>query len=250
MRALAALIAVAVIVTSLWTADPARTAGQWRVLVGCSSRAGAVARAGSPAGDRVALSFDDGPSLSQTPAILSTLERLHARATFFEEGRHAGGREELMEEILAAGDEIGNHSYHHPEYPGNGELAATDRKIREATGFEPCLFRPPYGLIDGRVEAAARRNHLEMVLWTLDSEDDHHPGAAAIRANVLAGATPGAIILMHDGGHHPQTVRALPGVIRGLRARGFRFATVTELLGGRMRYVPAAGRPGSSIHSA
>jgi peptidoglycan/xylan/chitin deacetylase (PgdA/CDA1 family) len=52
---------------------------------------------------------------------------------------------------------------------------------------------------------------------------------------VVRGATAGAIILMHDGGHHPQTVRALPAVIRGLRARGFHFATVTELLGGRLR---------------
>ncbi|HVV90449.1 MAG TPA: polysaccharide deacetylase family protein [Solirubrobacterales bacterium] len=203
---------------------------------GCTSRAGATVTVGSPAGDRVALSFDDGPSVTQTPPILATLKRLHGRATFFEEGRHVHGREELMREILAAGDEIGNHSYHHPEYPGNGELAATDQKIREAVGFEPCLFRPPYGLIDAKVTAAARRNGLEMVLWTLDSEDDHHPGVAAIVHNVVEGATPGAIILMHDGGHHPQTVRALPAVIKGLRARGLHFATVTELLGGRMIY--------------
>ncbi|HEX3737693.1 MAG TPA: polysaccharide deacetylase family protein, partial [Solirubrobacterales bacterium] len=229
-------LVVCVIVGSFLVADaaPARSSGRGRrqtdaeveeapLPSGCTSRAGATATAGSPAGDRVALSFDDGPSVTQTPAILAILTRLHAEATFFEEGRHVQGREELMREILAAGDEIGNHSYHHPEYPGNGELAATDHKIHEATGFEPCLFRPPYGLIDAKVTAAARRNHLEMVLWTLDSEDDHHPGVAAIVANVVRGATAGAIILMHDGGHHPQTVRALPAVIRGLRARGFHF---------------------------
>jgi peptidoglycan/xylan/chitin deacetylase (PgdA/CDA1 family) len=77
------------------------------------------------------------------------------------------------------------------------------------------------------------------VLWSLDSEDDHHPGAAAIRATTLAGAAPGAIILMHDGGHHPQTVRALPGVIRGLRARGLRLVTVTALLGQRFIFAHA-----------
>lgn len=141
-----------------------------------------------------------------------------------------------MRRILAAGNEIGNHSFDHPRDPGYGELAATDRRIRAATGFEPCLFRPPYGLLDASTEAAARRAHLETVLWSLDTHDDHHPGAAAIRVSAVGFAGPGSIVLMHDGGHHPQTVRALAGVIRGLRARGFRFATVTALLGGRMRY--------------
>jgi peptidoglycan-N-acetylglucosamine deacetylase len=201
--------------------------------VGCTSRPGPAVSAGAGRNRDVALTFDDGPSLTQTPAILATLDRFHAHATFFEEGRHVRGREALMNLILAEGDEIGNHSYHHPEYPGYGELAATDSRIRAATGFEPCLFRPPYGLIDPMVAAAARRARLETVLWSLDSGDDHHPGVAAIRATVLAGTRPGAIVLMHDGGHHPQTVRALPGVIRGLRARGFRLVTVTALLGGR-----------------
>jgi peptidoglycan/xylan/chitin deacetylase (PgdA/CDA1 family) len=75
-----------------------------------------------------------------------------------------------------------------------------------------------------------------MVLWSLDSGDDHHPGVTAIRATTLSEARPGSIVLMHDGGHHPQTVRALPGVIRGLRARGLRLVTVTALLGGRFIY--------------
>lgn len=141
-----------------------------------------------------------------------------------------------MREILASGDEIGNHSFDHPRDPGFAELAATNRRIREATGFEPCLFRPPYGLIDPRVASAATRNHLEMILWSLDSHDDHHPGVAAIRDNIVGSARPGSIILMHDGGHHPQTVRALPGVIQRLRDRGFHFETVSGLLGGRFRY--------------
>jgi peptidoglycan/xylan/chitin deacetylase (PgdA/CDA1 family) len=202
---------------------------------GCVSRPGAVASHGAGSSRDVALTFDDGPSLAQTPAILSTLDRLNAKATFFELGRHVSGREALMSQIVASGDEIGNHSYHHPRYPGYGELAATDRRIRAATGFEPCLFRPPYGLIDPKVASAARRAGLEMVLWSVDSGDDHHPGVAAIRATTLAGAGPGAIVLMHDGGHHPQTVRALPGVIRGLRARGLRLVTVTALL--RQRFI-------------
>jgi peptidoglycan/xylan/chitin deacetylase (PgdA/CDA1 family) len=200
---------------------------------GCVSRAGEVASRGPREAGAVALSFDDGPSRTQTAAILGELERLRARATFFAEGRHVAGREALMREILASGSEIGNHSFHHPADPGPAELAATDAAIRGATGFEPCLFRPPYGLVDRRLEAEARRNGLQLVLWTLDSGDDHHPGVARIVSRVLGGAGPGSIVLLHDGGHHPQTVRALPAIVRGLRARGFRLVTVTELLGGR-----------------
>jgi peptidoglycan/xylan/chitin deacetylase (PgdA/CDA1 family) len=204
--------------------------------VGCASRPGAVAAHGPRSRDDVALSFDDGPSLTQTPAILAILDRLHAKATFFEEGRHVHGREALMRRIVAGGDEIGNHSYHHPRDPGYGELAATDRRIHAATGFEPCLFRPPYGLVDNRVTAAARRARLEMVLWSVDSHDDRDPGVEAIRANAVRFAEPGSIVLMHDGGHHPQTVRALPAVIRGLRSRGLRLVTVTDLLGGHFTF--------------
>jgi peptidoglycan/xylan/chitin deacetylase (PgdA/CDA1 family) len=204
--------------------------------IGCTSVPGRTASQGGGSRRQVALTFDDGPSSVQTPAILATLDRLGARATFFEEGRHVAGREELMLQILASGDEIGNHTFDHPHYPGFGELASTDRLIRRATGFEPCLFRPPYGLLDGAVDGAAFANHLQTVLWTFDSGDDHHPPPARIEAHVLADARPGSIILMHDGGRHPQTVRALPGVIEGLENRGFELVTVSTLLGGQMIY--------------
>jgi peptidoglycan-N-acetylglucosamine deacetylase len=208
---------------------------------GCTSSAGAIAREGTKAaavGGEVALTFDDGPSRTQTPAILETLDRLGARATFFEEGRHVRGREALMRQILAAGDEIGNHSFHHPVDPGEGELASTQAAIRAATGFTPCLFRPPYGELNGKEEAAARVNGLELVFWTLDSEDDTHPGVGPIRARVVRRTKPGSIVLLHDGGRHPQTVEALPGIVEGLQRRGFRLVTVTELLGGEMLYRP------------
>jgi peptidoglycan/xylan/chitin deacetylase (PgdA/CDA1 family) len=202
---------------------------------GCTSRPGEIVRKGpAVAAGEVALTFDDGPSRAQTPAILETLNRLGARATFFEEGRHVRGREALMRQILAAGDEIGNHSFHHPVDPGEGELASTQAAIRAATGFTPCLFRPPYGELNRTEEAAARANGLQLVFWTLDSEDDTHPGVGPIRARVVRRSKPGSIVLLHDGGRHPQTVEALLGIVEGLRRRGLRLVTVTELLGGRM----------------
>ena len=204
--------------------------------VGCTSRPSRTVLEGPSAQREVALTFDDGPSSTHTPELLETLNRLGARATFFEEGRHVAGREGLMQEILLDGDEIGNHSFDHPHYPGFGELASTDRRIREATGFTPCLFRPPYGLVDAKDAAAAVANHLETILWTLDSGDDHHVPAARMQAHVIGSAQPGSIVLMHDGGHHPQTPLALPRIIEGLRERGFRLVTVSELLGGHFLY--------------
>ncbi len=207
-----------------------------RQVVGCTGGKSFVASHGSRARPMVALTFDDGPSLRFTPKILAILNRNAARATFFEEGRHIHHRHALMREILASGDEIGNHSFTHPLYPGNWQLAATNRGIDAATGFTPCLFRPPYGGIDYKVRRAASTNHLEIIMWDVDSRDDKHPGITKIQTNATGLARNGSIILMHDGGHHPQTVAALPAVIRGLRARGFRFTTVSQLLGGHFLY--------------
>lgn len=204
---------------------------------GCTSSPGTIAREGpaaAKAANEVALTFDDGPSGTQTPAILETLDRLGARATFFEEGRHVRGHEALMRQILALGDEIGNHSFHHPVDPGEAELASTQAAIRDATGFTPCLFRPPYGELNRTEKEAAVANGLELVFWTLDSEDDAHPGVGPIRARVVRRTKPGQIVLLHDGGRHPQTVEAIAGIVEGLQRRGFRLVTVTELLGGRM----------------
>jgi len=222
-----------------WASSASRnghTAAGGRQVVGCRDGGSGAVDHGSRSRPVIALTFDDGPSLTYTPRILSILNRLHASATFFEEGRHVPHREALMRQILASGDEIGNHSFTHPRDPGYGQLRGTNRRIEAATGFTPCLFRPPYGLIDAKVVSAAQRNNLKMILWDVDSHDDKHPGVAAIRSNAVGLAQPGSIILMHDGGHHPQTVAALPGVIRGLRARGFRFATITALLGGKFVY--------------
>ncbi len=204
--------------------------------IGCTSAPGETVADGPEGGRAVALTFDDGPRPTQTVPILATLQQLHAKATFFEEGRHVAGNEALMQEILAAGGEIGNHSYDHPKYPDATELDETDRLIQAATGFQPCLFRPPYGLLDTAVSAEAASAGLETILWSFDSGDDHHRGVRVLEANAVHRSRPGAIILMHDGGHHPQTVTALPGIIEGLRARHFRLVTVTELLGGHFIY--------------
>ncbi|OJU85137.1 MAG: hypothetical protein BGO11_15475 [Solirubrobacterales bacterium 70-9] len=239
LRGLIALLLLAVPAlrpAPVGAANLAGGVGPEAMPIGCSSAVGSTVSQGPRPRREVALTFDDGPKSRQTRPILSTLERLDATATFFVEGRHVAGNDALLRDMLASGSEIANHSYDHPKRPGLAELSTTDEAIQAATGFRPCLFRPPYGLIDPTVEAAARDERLEMILWDLDPGDDHGFGPRAIEAHAVHRAHPGAIILMHDGGRHPQTVTALAGIVEGLRARHFRLVTVTELLGGRFRY--------------
>ena len=111
--------------------------------IGCTSHPGRIETSGPGARRRIALTFDDGRARSRPRRSSRILNSFGAQSDLLREGRHVAGREELMREILASGDEIGNHSFDHPHYPGFGELASTDRWIHRATGFEPCLFRPP-----------------------------------------------------------------------------------------------------------
>jgi peptidoglycan/xylan/chitin deacetylase (PgdA/CDA1 family) len=206
--------------------------------VGCTGGGAGIDSSGPAGRAVVALTFDDGPS-EYTPAFLSVLREEHVNATFFEIGQETAGREGTMRRILREGDEIGNHTTHHDEYPGYRDLAATDALIRDATHFEPCLFRPPGGAVDSAVIAAAGEAGLHTIIWNVDPRDWTTPGAAAVYSRVVGATRPGSIVLMHDGGgDRSGTLAALPRIIDTLRARGYRFATVSSLLGHRMIYQP------------
>ncbi|MGE5282089.1 MAG: polysaccharide deacetylase family protein [Chloroflexota bacterium] len=221
---------------------PAQKDGRFRLrpvrAVGCTGgRAGLVTN-GSRGRRAVALTFDDGPS-EYTPGFLDVLRRKHARGTFFEVGQEMAGRESTMRRILREGDEIGNHTMHHTEYPGYASIAPTTSLIESITRFRPCLFRPPGGAVDSSVIAAAGADGLRTITWDVDPVDWSTPGSAAVYSRVVGAAQAGSIILMHDGGGpRGGTLAALPSIIDTLRARGYRFETVTELLGDRMLYRP------------
>lgn len=206
--------------------------------VGCTGGSAGEVRNGPRDRDVVALTFDDGPS-SYTDGFLDVLRDKHAHGTFFEIGQEVGGRAATMRRILREGGEIGNHTTHHDSYPGYWDLAATNALIRSATHFEPCLFRPPGGAVNSAVVAAAGEAGLETIIWDVDPSDWANPGSGAVYSRIVSAAGPGSIILMHDGGgDRSGTLAALPRVIDTLRARGYRFATVSELLGQRMIYRP------------
>jgi peptidoglycan/xylan/chitin deacetylase (PgdA/CDA1 family) len=163
---------------------------------------------GSIRGARVtgalALTFDDGPT-DDTPAILDVLSRHDASATFFMLVDHAEAQPERAREVLAAGHEVGLHGLDHrrlttiPAAQVRTHLATGKRRLEACLGAEVRLFRPPFGSQTPRTLLAAKRCGLQPVVWTADADDwiDHAPQEIAELA--LARATPGGVLLLHDG---------------------------------------------------
>lgn len=206
-------------------------------VAGCVRGKRGAVRNGPRRRKLVALTFDDGPS-AYTPRILRILDAKGARATFFAVGSLIRSRAGLMRGAVERGHELANHSWRHSFYPSYFDLRATSIVIRRTTGFEPCSFRPPGGLYNGGTVSSAGRLGMTSVLWDVDPRDWTTPGSGAIYATAVNGAKRGSIILLHDGGgYRGQTVAALPRIISTLRSRGYRFVTVSRLLGGRPRYV-------------
>lgn len=178
----------------------------------------------------VALTFDDGPSPLYTPRVLDVLRRFHVPATFFVVGYLADAYPQLVQAELAAGAEVGNHTYNHPEVPPFDQLPAElrDAEIRlgadsiRRAGGDPSLLRPPAGSYSEAVARAAERERERIVLWSVDPGDwQQGVTAAEIASRVLAAVRPGSIVLLHDGGgDRSATVAALPAIIDGIRRRG------------------------------
>lgn len=206
--------------------------------VGCTGGSAGLVTNGARDRPVVALTFDDGPS-DYTDDFLRVLREKDVEATFFEVGQVMPGREEAMRQILAQGSEIGDHTMDHVEFPGYAQIAGAAARIEDYTHFRPCLFRPPGGGVDAGVVATAGSLGMRTINWDVDPRDWSLPGSEAIYANVVGHVQPGSIVLMHDGGGpRGETLAALPRIIDTLRGRGYRFATVTELLGGKILYRP------------
>jgi peptidoglycan-N-acetylglucosamine deacetylase len=221
---------------------PARGSRVFRLrpvrAIGCTGGAAAFDTNGPRHRKVVALTFDDGPS-EFTRAFLDVLRDKRADGTFFEIGQEMPGREETMRRILSEGDEIGNHTMHHAFYPGYSEIAGASSLIETSTHFKPCLFRPPGGGVDSAVISTAAGLGMRTITWDVDPSDWTNPGSGAVYSRIVGAAQPGSIILMHDGGgDRSGTLAALPQIIDTLRGRGYRFATVSELLGYRLIYRP------------
>ncbi len=218
--------------------------------IGCRDRGPSPVLHGSRSRKQVALTFDDGPS-AYTPKILDVLRRKHALGTFFDVGAAIPGEENLLRSILRGGHELANHSLAHELMPSRASMAVTTARIEEASGFRPCLFRPPYGAYDSRVVDDASSLDMTTVNWDVDPQDWTTPGSEAIYQRVVSKTRPGSIVLMHDGGgNRSQTVAALPRIIKKLRHRGYRFTTVSRLLGQRVTWGPVHRSDRRGLRSA
>ena len=144
--------------------------------------------------------------------------------------------------MLRDGDMIGDHTWTHPNYTGTGpyervQVVRAADAIRAATGFYPCLFRAPYGNASPAQLAQIRSLGMTTIQWDIDPRDWALPGVAAIEDDVLTNARNGGIVEMHNGGGPRQeTIDALPTIITTLRKRGYRFVTITQMLGYRLIY--------------
>lgn len=199
----------------------------------------------------VALTFDDGPDRIWTPQILDVLKRKHVPATFFIIGENGLTNRGLLEQLVAEGHEVGNHTYTHPNLGGatEGETAlelnATQRLFQAFTGHSMRLFRAPYfgdaePTTADEIQPAfyAQGQGYVSVGLHVDPGDWKRPGVQQIVdltvEQVLAADAErsGNVVLLHDaGGDRAQTVAALPQIIDQLRAKGYRFVRVSDLMG-------------------
>jgi cellulose synthase/poly-beta-1,6-N-acetylglucosamine synthase-like glycosyltransferase/peptidoglycan/xylan/chitin deacetylase (PgdA/CDA1 family) len=202
-----------------------------------------------PPGRRIALSFDDGPSPEWTPKIAHILLSAHVPATFFEVGGQVVRYPEVTRMLHRDGFELGNHTFTHaylselPTWEAELQVSLTESAISGLTGIRPRLVRPPYSSTteavtpsDMRTWSALAAHGYMIALASYDTEDWTRPGVSTIVSNVLSQPAVrhglGGIVLMHDaGGNRSETVKALPRLIAGLRARHFRFTTVAQIAG-------------------
>ncbi len=205
---------------------------------------------------KLALSFDDGPDPKWTPRILDVLKRYNVKGTFFVIGQEGQDNIGLLRRYVREGHEIGNHTFTHPDISEISqrqlglELNLTERLFGAELGTQPLYFRPPYSIDQDpdTNDEAAPANVIQQMGYTIvgnkiDTNDwDEHPRKTPqeIVSNVLEQMDQmkdrqdlrGSIILMHDGGgDRSATVAALPLLITTMRAKGFEFVPVSELMG-------------------
>jgi peptidoglycan/xylan/chitin deacetylase (PgdA/CDA1 family)/predicted MFS family arabinose efflux permease len=200
---------------------------------------------------QVAITFDDGPNYPWTLRIADTLEQYGVQGTFFVVGKNAEAHPEIVRELVAKGELIGNHSYRHHKNdallePGYGELGRAERAISSAAGVCPAMYRPPNGFHTPWQLRAVASHGMTTVTWDVIPRDWKTPLPEAIARRVLDAMRPGSIILLHDGNDTEQgidrsaTLKALPTIIEGLREKGYEIVRLDRLLS-VAPYLPACG---------
>jgi peptidoglycan/xylan/chitin deacetylase (PgdA/CDA1 family) len=189
----------------------------------------------APAAELVALTIDDGPTREWTPLLLDILRRRGAVATFFRVGQRAQAAPDLVKRTAEAGHEQGNHTWAHDDLTQAGEVSGretlerTHELIAKLTGQPPTLCRPPYGRIDSVGLAICAGLHYGVTLWSQHVTEGNAQSDVDV---TLQQASPGSIVLAHDGGPEPNStqMRQLDRLLASMTDAGYRFVTVSALL--------------------
>ena len=194
-----------------------------------------AARGIDPSKPMVALTYDDGPAPA-TWRILDVLETYGARATFYMVGNRMSSYPDTVRRIASLGSEIGSHTWGHNYITGlgaealHGNLNQFDTSLSLLVGIRSATMRPPGGFVSEGSQQALASYGVPAIMWSIDTLDWKRPGASAV-ADQLKNATPGDIILMHDGGgDRSQTVEALRIALPYLKEQGFSFITIDEMM--------------------
>jgi len=195
---------------------------------------------------KVALTFDDGPSVDWTPKVLDELKKAGIKATFFMIGHHVKEYPELAKRVADEGHIIGNHGYAHSVMmyytPAEieEEIKYTEMVIREATGQTTKYFRPPKAWLRKKIKDKVKSMGYDIVLWSLNSKDwvafNHKKMVKYISRHIKSGD----ILLFHDsgnvisreGGSRRQTVKSITLLTKTLKEKGFEIVSLEELING------------------
>ena len=200
----------------------------------CEPRGATLRRGVTTKRKVVALTFDDGPS-DLTNRYIRTLDRFGAHGTFFVVGRYIPGREQVLRRAVKGDHAVGNHTSEHADVATGGAAAVaqiepTSKLIEEATGVQPCIFRPPYGGRSSALDKLLERERMMDILWNVETADYTGVPAEITAQRAIDRIDRGSIILMHDGGgDEATTLAALPRILRGIKKRGFEAVTIPDL---------------------
>jgi peptidoglycan-N-acetylglucosamine deacetylase len=187
----------------------------------------------------IALTFDDGPSPIYTPQVLELLKQYNAHAIFFQIGYKMERYPQIVQQLVRAGHELGNHSMKHQYENKVGvknmltDIIRADNILQKYQPNNLKLFRPPGGFIDTALLQEVKQLGYKVVLWSYhqDTKDWSLPGAQVISDHIIHHARSGDIVLLHDGGgDRSQTIQALKSILSTLKQQGYQFVSVSELL--------------------
>lgn len=197
---------------------------------------------------KISISFDAAWGAEDFQKIIDVLEKQDVKATFFMTGEWVEKYPDCVKVLVEKGHDLGNHSENHPDMTKlskekqKEEIMKAHNKVKELTGYEMELFRPPYGAYDNEVIRTCYENNYYPVQWSVDSLDWMDYDAKTIVSNVCnhKALGPGAIILCHNGAKH--TAEALDEMLTNLKGQGYTFVPLSELIMKENFHMDVTGR--------